>query len=210
LTVTFAAIDWLMSLEPQWYSTIFGAIVATGQMLPALAFAIAVLTFLAGHPVVAQYATAQVWNDLGNLLLAFVMLWTYMSFSQFLLIWSGNLPEEIVWYLARAEGGWQIIAVVLAVCYFAVPFLLLLSRDIKRHPERLRILAISLVCMSVVHYFWLVAPAFSPRQFSLHWLDLATLVGVGGLWLAYFLRLVQARPLLPAHEPALEEELGHA
>ena len=210
LTVTFAGIDWVMSLEPRWYSSIFGALLVTAQMLPALAFGIAALTFLATRREVAAFATPAVWNDLGNLLLAFVMLWTYMSFSQFLLIWSGNLPEEIVWYVKRSEGGWQFLAVVLAVGYFALPFLLLLSRDIKRHPARLRVVAIALGVMSLVHFFWLVAPAFSPQQFYLHPLDIAALVGVAGLWLAYFLRLVQARPLLPVHAPGLKEELGHA
>ena len=138
LTVTFAGIDWVMSLDGNWYSTIFGPVVATGQMLPALALAIAVATFLAPRQPLATIATPAVWNDLGNLLLAFVMLWTYMAFSQFLLIWSGNLPEEITWYLARSGGGWQWIAVALAVFNFAVPFFLLLSRELKRDPARLR------------------------------------------------------------------------
>src|SRR5262249_28304857 len=144
VTATFAAIDWIMSLEPSWSSTIFGALVATGQMLPALALAIAVTSWLSGR---MPDVSADVCNDLGNLLLAFVMLWTYMAYSQFLLIWSGNLPEEITWYLARSEGGWRWIAIGLGLLYFAVPFLLLLSRGRKRDPQQLRRVALLVLAM---------------------------------------------------------------
>jgi len=209
LTVTFAAIDWVMSLDTHWYSTIFGAVVATSQMLPALALAIAAITFLATRQPLADFATPAIWNDLGNLLLAFVMLWTYMAFSQFLLIWSGNLPEEISWYVARSEGGWIWVAVALAVFNFALPFALLLSRDIKRHPARLRVVAISVVAMSFVYQFWLIAPAFSPRALWLHWMDVTAVLGMGGFWLRIFLSEVQARPILPVHPDAVGEEVLH-
>jgi hypothetical protein len=211
LTVTFAGIDWVMSLDAKWYSTIFGPVVATSQMLPALALAIAAATFLASRPPLASVAIPAVWNDLGNLLLAFVMLWTYMAFSQFLLIWSGNLPEEISWYLARSEGGWIWIAVALAVFYFALPFLLLLSRDIKRNPAKLRVVALAVVAMSFVNHFWLIAPAFSPQALWLDWMDVAAMIGVGGLWLAVFLWQIQMHPILPLHpEIVAEEALHHA
>jgi len=214
LAVTFAAIDWIMSLEPDWYSTIFGVLVATSQLLPALAVAIAAATWLATRPPLADVASADVWNDLGNLLLAFVMLWTYMSFSQLLLIWAGNLPEEIVWYVHRSEGGWQIIGIALAACYFALPFFLLLSRDIKRRPERLRVVALALVVMSVVHHHWLIAPAFSPGSLRVHWMDVTALFGIGGLWLAAYFRQIEARPLLPVQAGELlspgTEGVSHA
>ena len=197
LTVTFAAVDWVMSLDPNWSSTIFGAIVATGQMLPAMGLAIALATWFAGRSPHSELVSADIWNDLGNLLLTFVMLWTYMMFSQLLLIWSGNLPEEISWYFVRSEGGWQLIGVVLAVFYFAFPFVLLLFRDIKREPKRLRIVALAVVGMSFVHQFWMVAPVFSPGHFRLHWMDLAALAGVGGFWLACFFWQLQTRPLVP-------------
>jgi hypothetical protein len=208
LTVTFAAIDWVMSLDAHWYSTIFGVVVATSQMLPALALAIACATFLSEKGP-DTFFQAAVWNDLGNLLLAFVMLWTYMAFSQFLLIWSGNLPEEISWYLARSEGGWIWIAVGLAAFNFVLPFVLLLSRDIKRDPKRLRGVAIAIVAMSVVYQFWLIAPAFSRSTFRLHWMDVAAVLGMGGLWLAFFIWQVQARPILPVHGEAIGEEALH-
>jgi hypothetical protein len=210
LTMTFAAIDWIMSLDPEWSSTIFGVLVATGQMLPALGLAIALATWFAARSPLAEIATPDVWNDLGNLLLAFVMLWAYMMYSQLLLIWAGNLPEEISWYLVRCEGGWQWVGVLLAIFYFALPFVLLLSRDIKREPRRLRIVALAVVGMSFVHQFWMIAPVYSPGQFYWHWMDAAALAGVGGLWFWCFLWQLQARPLLPVHAPALQEVMSHA
>jgi hypothetical protein len=209
ITMTFAAVDWTMSLEPEWYSTIFGVLVATGQMLPGYAFAVAGMAWLLSRNSQSDRIDPQVWNDLGSLLLAFVMVWTYMSFAQLLLIWSGNLPEEIVWYDARATGGWQAVAVVLAVFYFGLPFVILLSRNFKRDPGRLMILAFAIVIVTIVHQFWLVAPAFSPKRFSLHWLDLTTLAALGGFWVAMFFWQLQARPLLPVHDPLVKETMQH-
>jgi hypothetical protein len=218
LAVTFSAFDWLMSLEPLWYSTIFGVLVAVGQLVPGLAFAVALGCWLAPRTDWGRAVRPDVWNDLGNLMLATVMLWAYMSFSQLLLIWSGNLPEEIPWYVIRSQGGWQYVAGALALFYFAVPFLLLLSRGIKRHPDRLLRVALLLVVMSLVQQFWLVnpvycrltTPAAEPTVLSIHWLDLAAPVGLGGLWLAYFLRQLRRRPLTPPPDPLVEEEPNHA
>jgi hypothetical protein len=216
LTVTFAAIDWIMTLEPFWYSSIFGALIAMAQLLPAFAFAIVVLTWLAPREPVPQALDPTVWNDLGNLLLAFVMLWSYLTFSQFFLIWSGNLPEEIVWYKRRIEGGWEFLGWALILFYFALPFLALLSRDLKRTPRRLVWVAGAILGMHFVYMFWLVIPAFGiygqgthAPQLHAHWLDLAALVGQGGLWLAAFLWRLQARPLLALNDPALLEEAHH-
>jgi hypothetical protein len=184
---------------------------ALSQLLPALALAIAALTYLRSQPPVNAVAGPSLWNDLGNLLLAFVMLWTYVSFSQFLLIWSGNLPEKITWYIARGEGGWQWIAIALAAFNFALPFLLLLARDLKRDPARLRLVALLVVVMAFVNEFWLIAPAFSRSELRIHWLDIAALCGVGGLWLTVFLWQVQTLPVLPVHHAlAAEEALHHA
>src|SRR5262249_35884730 len=141
LTITFASIDWVMSLEPHWYSTIYGALFAVGQVLEALAFALAVVVLLTSAPPLRGVVSPLVLRDLGNLLLAFVMLWAYMAFSQYLLIWSGNLPEEAAWYARRAEGGWQGVVWVLGLFQFAMPFLLLLSRDVKDHGWRLLVVA---------------------------------------------------------------------
>jgi hypothetical protein len=220
LGITFASIDWVMSLDPHWHSSIFGVVVAVGQLLPALAFAVLVLSLLARRPPLDGFVTPGLWNDLGNLLLAFVMLWAYVTFSQFLLIWSGNLPEEITWYRNRAAGGWQWVAWLLALGTFALPFLTLLLRGVKRHPRRLAYVAGVLVVMGFVHHLWLVAPTFGAHGHETEgthevstlawvWLDVAALCGLGGIWVALFLRSLAARPLLPRPEPLWQEVPAH-
>jgi hypothetical protein len=208
LGMTFAAIDWLMSLEPDWFSTIYGILVIAGQFVPGLAFAVAATAWLSSYrPLADEEIDPAVWNDLGNLMLASVMFWAYISISQWLLIWSGNLTEEIPWYLRRSQGGWQVIAWLLGVCYFALPFLALLSRRLKRDRRALIVIGLGLILLSVVHYFWLVNPVYAARagghyeaygSLSLHWLDVAALAGVGGMTSAIFLWQLRARPLLPA------------
>ncbi len=150
LTITFASIDWAMSIEPDWYSTIFPALYATSQLLTAMAFAIAVLMLLAGQPPLSEVIAPSHLRDLGNLLLTFVMLWAYMQISQFLLIWSGNLPEEIPWYLRRIRGGWGFVALVIVLLHFALPFLLLLSKDIKRNRRLLAGVALGLMAIRFI------------------------------------------------------------
>src|SRR5262249_44483227 len=151
----------------------------------------AALALLSRQPPLAGVLTPGHFNDLGNLLLAFVMLWAYMSFSQFLLIWSGNLTEEIPWYLRRVGGGGSWVAVALAGGPFARPFLLLLSRDVKRDARRLAAVAALVLCMQVVHLFWLIGPATPEAPLRVHWMDPAALLGVGGVWLAVFLWQLQ-------------------
>ncbi len=199
--VTFAAVDWVMSLEPQWFSSIYGIVFLVGQGLAALAFVVVVATFLAQREPLRTVLGPQQFHDLGNLLLAFVMLWAYIAFSQFLIIWSGNLPEEIPWYLNRLQGGWQGLAVILVVCHFVAPFLVLLSRATKRRASTLVIVALGLLVMRFLDLFWLIAPAFHPGRFSVHWLDLAAPVGLGGIWLAAYLFNLKRRPLLALHDP---------
>jgi len=203
LTMTFASIDWVMSLEPHWSSTIYGVVFMGGSVLSAFAFAIPVAVLLAQEPPLDQVITADRLHDLGKLLLAFVMLWAYFSFSQFLIVWAGNLPEETPWYLARTRGGWQWVALALAVFHFALPFVVLLSREVKQRARTLATVAVALVVMRVVDVFWLVKPAFRPAGFSLHWLDVATVMALGGLWLALVVRHLQEQPLVPLHDPSL-------
>jgi hypothetical protein len=222
LGITFAAIDWVMSLEPHWFSSIFGVIVGASQVLSALCFCILLLCLLAEREPLASVMTVELWHDLGNLLLAFVMIWTYVSFSQFLLIWSGNLPEEITWYLHRSEGLWGVIAWLLVLGVFVVPFLALLMRDVKRHPRRLALVAGGVLAFQVVHQYWLVAPSFAAtgHEFAAEgehatpwlwvWLDLAAWATVGAAWLLYFLWRLDAWPLTPRPDPAAAEELQHA
>jgi hypothetical protein len=209
LTMTLAAVDWTMSLEPQWFSTIYGFLVLIGQALVAMAFAILVTFWLAQDEPYAAVASPELWHDLGNLLLAFVMLWAYIAFSQLLITWSGDLPEEIRWYLHRSHGGWNWVGVVLASVHFAVPFCLLLSRRVTRRAPTLAAVAAVLFGFHLVDVFWLVMPAFSPGRLRVHWLDIVAPVAVGGLWLAAFLRQLQRRSLLPWYEPSLQEATPH-
>jgi hypothetical protein len=201
LTVTFAAFDWVMSLEPHWFSSVYGMVFIVGQALLALAFAILVLAPLARRPALQGAGGPDRLHDLGNLLLALTMLWAYIAFSQYLIIWSGNLPEETSWYLRRMTGGWEAVALLLVVGHFLLPFLLLLSRAAKRRGPVLAGVAGGLLGMRLLDLFWLVAPALHPTGFALHWLDVAVPLGLGGIWLAAYLACLARRPLLPVRDP---------
>ncbi len=159
-TVTFSSIDWVMSLEPHWFSTIWGILFIGGQGVVSLSFVIAVIVLLCSRPPMSEVITGRHLRDLGTLLFAFIMLWAYFNFSQFLLIWAGNLPEEIPYYLTRMNGAWMWIGLFLVVFHFAVPFLLLLSRDIKRNAKLLirTICAIWVFVLRLVDLFWTSGP----------------------------------------------------
>jgi hypothetical protein len=211
LTVTFSAIDWLMSLEPRWYSTIFGMIFMVSHGLLALTFVITVAYVLSRREPLGQVIAPWVFHDLGNLLLAFVMLWAYMSFSQFLIIWVENLQHEIPWYLHRMNGAWGGIAIALIGLQFALPFVLLLSRAVKRKAATLCAVALGIALMHQIEIFWFVAPSFHPEGFTIHWTTLLAPIGIGGIWLAAFLTSLKGRPLLPLRDPrfaAIVEEHG--
>jgi len=208
-SVTFMAVDWILSLDPHWFSTIFGLLFIAGEGLSALAFLICLLVILSERPPMAGVLTHRHLHDIGKLMLAFVMVWAYFSFSQFLIIWSGNLPEEIPWYLERLQGGWGVIGLSLVFLHFALPFALLLSRDIKRDFKLLRSVAVLVIVMRFVDLFWLVTPDFTRGHFSLSWMDFAAPIGLGGIWLAAFCWQLEQRPLMPVGDPELEEALAH-
>jgi hypothetical protein len=205
LTVTFASVDWVMSLDPEWFSTIFGLLFVAAWVLSAFAFVIAVMALLARREPLANVVAPSHFHDLGKLLLAFVMVWAYFSFSQFLIIWSGNIPEETKWYIYRMRGGWEFLPVALVIFHFALPFLLLLSRDLKRNAIRLAMVAAIVLVMRLVDLFWLIAPKFSKGDFHMSWLDVAAPLGIGGLWLAFFFWQLKQRPLVPFNDPQLPE-----
>jgi len=208
VTITFAAYDWLMSLNPEWYSTIFGLLVIAGQALSAVAFAILIAALLSTRAPMARVFRPRHFHDLGKLLLAFVMVWAYMSFSQLLIVWSGNLPQEIAFYLPRIESSWRWIGVLLIVLHFALPFALLLSRDLKRRAGRLAAIAGLVIVMRVTDLFWLVAPEFRRQGLTIDWFDPVTVVGLCGVWLALFVRELKARPMLPLRDPHLADALS--
>jgi hypothetical protein len=201
LTITFASFDWAMSLEPQWYSTIYGMLWIVGQALSGLAFSIGVLALLSHREPISRLSLPDNLHDLGNLLLAFTMLWAYMSFAQLLIIWSGNLPEEIQWYLSRLHNGWQWVAAALITFHFFVPFFLLLARFRKRRVHWIAAIASLVLVMRVVDMYWVITPAFYADRFTFHWLDIFALVGIGGVWLAIYARQLTAMPLVPLHDP---------
>jgi len=203
LTVSFAAVDWVMSLDPTWGSTIYGLIFIAGQGLSALSFNVVMLTIFTRYSPYREIIKPMQFHDLGKLMLAFVMLFAYFSFSQWLIIWSGNLPEEIGWFLNRIRGGWGIVALIIILFHFALPFALLLSRERKRAGSRLIGLALFLMFMRLVDIYWYVVPNFAHERGHFYlspWYIIAP-IGVGGLWLAYFFYNLRQRPLLPAYEP---------
>jgi hypothetical protein len=208
LAMTSCGIDWLMSLTPHWSSTIYGFYLIVGQIVAALAFVIVVSVFLAGRAPLAGRFRTEHFHDYGKLLLAFIMIWAYFSVSQFLIIWSGNLPEETSWYMSRTNGGWKWFSLALVLLHFVLPFVLLLSRNLKRDGARLAQVAGMMIVVRWLDLQWLVAPAFT-AQASIHALDVTTALALGGIWFFLFIRELKTRSLLPDREPALKEALGH-
>ena len=208
LCLTFASFDWLMSLEPHWFSTIYGVLILGGQGLSSLSFLIIALVWLSRRPPLDRIVAPAHFHDLGNLMLAFVMLWAYFSFSQFLIIWSGNLPHEIGWYLHRLHTGWRFAGLMLILFHFAVPFVILLSRRVKRQPELLVKVAVGILIMRLVDLHWLIAPEFHQHGISVSWLDLVVPLTLGALWLAGFVYQLRGRAILPVHDPEFDEALG--
>jgi hypothetical protein len=207
LAVTFASVDWLMSLQRGWYSTIYGVYLMGSQGLSALAFLIVFGLWLVRREPMDRVLHPRLFHDYGKLMLAFVMLWAYFCFSQFLIMWSGNIPEEIHFYLRRFHGGWGTVGLALVIFHFAVPFALLLSRDLKRDAGRLAWVAMLMLVMRWVDLLWQVEPAFETQTPAMYWMYLAAPAAVGGLWLAYFLRELRGRPMLPVNDPYLPEAL---
>jgi hypothetical protein len=210
ITLFFASVDWVMSLDPHWFSTIYGILFMGGQGLGSMAFTIAIVVLLAQSEPMSRVFGPNHLHDLGKLMLAFVMLWAYFQFSQFLIIWSANLPEEIPFFLTRVEGGWKWVSTLLILGHFVLPFLLLLNRDLKR-TRALAALAIYVIVMRFVDLFWLMGPEHGQAGLSVHWLNLVTPFAIGGVFVGLFLWQLGTRPLLPLGEPALAEaiEQGH-
>lgn len=208
-TVTFAAIDWVMSLDPEWSSTIFGLLFVAAWALSALAFTVAMLAWLTKREPMSAVVAPLHFHDLGKLLLALVMLWAYFAYSQFLIIWSGNLPEEIRWYLPRTSGMWGAIALFVVILHFALPFLFLLSRRFKRNPNKLVMVAILLLIMRYVDLLWVIKPNFHDSS-SISWMDLVSAIGFGGIWLTFFFWQLNRRPLMAVNDPQFPSVLEQA
>jgi hypothetical protein len=203
LSISFAAVDWIMSLDPSWYSSIFGMLIIGGQLVSAMALMIVTLAALGREEPMESVYQSRHYHDLGKLLMAFVMIWAYISVSQLIIIWSGNLPEEISWYMSRMVGEWRWVGLILVIAHFALPFSLLLSRDLKRRPARLVWVAGLLLLARVVDIYWLTEPEFGPGGIHLHWMDVLLPIGVGGIWISFFVRNLRQWPLLPVGDRQL-------
>ncbi|HUR34944.1 MAG TPA: hypothetical protein VM032_14175 [Vicinamibacterales bacterium] len=208
LTMSFASFDWVMSRDPHWFSTIYGALIVVGQGLVTLASQIVILTWLARRKPMSEALTPTYLSDLAGLMFAAVVLWAYMSFSQYLIIWSGNLPEEIVWYLHRMNHGWTALAIVLVVFHFGAPFFLLLMRGIKRNPALVSRVAMLIIVARVIDLFWLIAPETHHDGLHVSWMDVVLPVTLLAIWGGLYVQQLRQRPLLPVHDPQFEEALG--
>lgn len=220
LAVSFAAIDWVMTLDPHWFSTIYGLLFLVGWALSAYCFVVIVLAYLSDKAPTDAFIGKRHFHDLGKLMLALVMVWTYFNFSQFLIIWAGNIPEETGWLMTRMKGGWGWIGAVLIFFHFGFPFLVLLHQDLKRHAWRIAAVALFVLVMRWFDMFWLIQP--NPRintmgmeqgAFYLSWMDIVAPIGIGGLWLWWFIGELLKRPVVPANDPffpnAVEHGHGH-
>jgi hypothetical protein len=209
LIVTGAAIDWVMSLEPHWFSTIYGMLFIVIECLAALAFTLFVLRMVSNYEPIKDTIEPKRFVDLGSLMLAFVMLWAYLSFDQLLIIWAGNLKDEIPWYMQRAFGGWAPIGATLIVLHFFVPFFLLLQRGVKRRIRVLSLVAAMIFVLTLLDIFWIVVPSYETMRPRVHLADIFAVIGIGGAWLSAFLWQLKQLPLLPLHDPRFEGVLEH-
>jgi hypothetical protein len=207
---TFAYIDWILSADVQFFSTVYGAMILIGDILQAIAMSIVVLVLASRDDRFGGRVNAPVLHDLGNMMFAFVIFWAYLSASQLIIVWPANLPQEIGWYLDRVRGFWKYLAAATALSMFAIPFCLLLSQDRKRHPIRLMRVAIFILCARIVDMFWIVEPTHRTHGFALYWTDFAAFLGIGGIWIYVYLGQLRRRPLLPLRDPRVAEPMPEA
>jgi hypothetical protein len=210
LTATFAYIDWILSADIQFFSTVYGAMILIGDILQAIAMSIVVLVLASRDDRFGGRVNAPILHDLGNMMFAFVIFWAYLSASQLIIIWPANLPQELGWYLDRVRGFWKYLAAATALSMFAIPFCLLLSQDRKRHPIRLMRVAIFILCARIVDMFWIVEPTHRTHGFAIYWTDFAAFLGIGGIWIYVYLGQLRRRPLLPLRDPRVAEPMPEA
>jgi hypothetical protein len=207
LTLTFASIDWMMSLEPKWMSAMYGITFTVGCALSAFAFVTFFLSQLARTNAMAGILKPSHLRDLGNLLFAFVMFYAYTAFSEYLLMWYANLHEEIPHYLVRQHGTWGVLAMLLVLFHFFLPFFMLLMRAIKDRPESIAVVTVIIIVMRYVAIVWLVTPSWYGEHFHYSWIDLTSLIGIGGVWMFAFIQQLKGQTIIPIHETWVEEAI---
>lgn len=210
LTATFAYIDWILSADAQFFSTMYGAILLFGDVLQTFGLVILVLVLTSRGDRFGGRINAVILHDIGNMMFAFTIFWTYLAVSQLIIVWPANLPQEIGWYLVRVRGGWKVLAAAVSLVMFAVPFLALLSQDRKRDPVRLMRVAIWILVARVIDVFWIVAPTYRTNGFAIYWTDFAAFIAIGGIWIYLFMAHLRRRPLLPLRDPRVMTPLPEA
>ncbi|MCK5124679.1 MAG: hypothetical protein KAR42_00340 [candidate division Zixibacteria bacterium] len=207
VTLTFASFDWLMSLDAHWFSTIFGVYIFSGSFLSLLCVVTLVVIRLQSNGVLKEAITKEHYHDLGKLMFAFIIFWGYMAFSQYFLIWYGNIPEETIWFLHRWEGSWKSVSMLIVYGHFVIPFFVLFPQVTKRNKAVMTVMSIWILVMHWVDIYWLVMPTLHHHGYHLSWIDLATFIGIGGLFLHLFWRIFTAHPLVPVGDPNLEQSI---
>ena len=220
LSATFAYFDWILSSDVQYYSTVYGAMILIGDVLQSFALTLVVMILASRGDRFGGRVNAIVLHDLGNLMFAFTIFWTYLTASQLIITWPANLPQELQWYLDRVNGFWKWLATVTALSMFAIPFLALLSQARKRDPKRLMRIAIWILVARIIDIYWVVLPTFrnvtpsgplaTSPGFAIYWTDFAAFLGIGGIWIYAYLRQLRTRPLLPLHDPRVMAPIPEA
>lgn len=207
-TLTFAAFDWLMSLEPHWFSTIYGVYVFAGVVVAVVSFLTLMILVLKCRGVLADTITVEHYHDLGKLLFAFTVFWAYIAFSQFFLIWYANFPEETTFFHHRWTGTWKCVSTTLVLGRFVLPFLILMNREPKRNPRVLWVICPFLLAMHWLDLYWLVMPNLHHDGAHFSWIDAATFVGIGGIFLWIFWKRLVSAPVIPVGDPDLKTSMG--